>query len=164
MRRDDLAETALGLMVVAVAIGFFVFAAQRGAPGATAAGYPLHAAFPKADGVAPGTEVRLSGIKVGAVSDVQLLPAERNYWAKVAFTVRSDVKIPSDSTARITSDGLLGGAHVALEPGGAPDMLAEGGEIINTEGSADPFGLLAELLENMVSRLENNGQQETAAP
>lgn len=141
MTRDDLAETILGFAVVVVAAVFLVFAAQRGGVGATAGGYAIHAAFPNVDGVSAGSEVRLSGVKVGTVTDVRLLPDKDN-WVRVDIAVRADVKIPTDSTARIAS-GLLGGAHVALESGGSKDQLAAGGEIMNTQGAIDPLSLLA---------------------
>jgi phospholipid/cholesterol/gamma-HCH transport system substrate-binding protein len=56
------------------------------------------------------------------------------------------VPLPSDSTAKITSDGLLGGAHVVIEPGGASDNLKAGGEIENTQGAVDLFGLVGQML------------------
>lgn len=155
MTRDDLAETALGFAVVAAAAAFFLFAAQHRGPDIGQA-YPLHAAFSKVDGVAPGTEVRLSGVKVGAVNGVRLLP-ERNYWARVDFSVRSDVKIPADSTVRIASDGLLGGAHVAIEPGGSDQMLAAGGEFTSTEGAIDVFSILAAFAEQGSSAPQEQG-------
>jgi phospholipid/cholesterol/gamma-HCH transport system substrate-binding protein len=142
INRDDLAETLIGLAVVVVAALFFVFAAQQGGAGPAPAGYSVKAAFPRVDGVAKGTEVRLSGVKVGAVTDVTMLP-NRNYWVMVEFTLRSDVKIPTDSTARILADGLLGGAHLALEAGGAEEALPPGAELMNTEGSMDLLSLLS---------------------
>ncbi len=163
MTRDDLAETVLGLAVVIVAGLFLAFAIQRGGVAGAPAGYGLHAAFPRADGMAPGVEVRLSGLKVGAVTDVILLP-EQNYWVRVDFTIRSDVKIPADSTARIASDGLLGGWHLAIESGASQTMLANGGQIEQTEGSVDAFGLLGEVLEGMVQRLEQMSTQGAPRP
>lgn len=161
--RDDFAETLLGLAVVIVAGLFLVFALQRGGVQGGPAGYGLSATFPRADGMAPGTEVRLSGVKVGAVTGVELLP-EQFYWVRVNFTVRSDVKIPADSTARISSDGLLGGWHIAIESGASQTMLADGGQIEQTEGSVDAFGLLGEVLEGMVSRLEQMSLQGAPRP
>jgi phospholipid/cholesterol/gamma-HCH transport system substrate-binding protein len=58
----------------------------------------------------------------------------------------SDVKLPSDSTAKITSDSLLGGVHVAIAPGAALDDLKPGGEIDNTQGAVDLFGLIGQVI------------------
>ena len=54
------------------------------------------------------------------------------------------VKLPSDSTAKITSDSLLGGMHVAIAPGASPEDLKAGGEIENTQGAVDLFGLIGQ--------------------
>ena len=52
--------------------------------------------------------------------------------------------LPADSTAKITSDSLLGGVHVAIGAGGAAEDLKPGGEIENTQGAVDLFGLIGQ--------------------
>lgn len=140
-QNGNLGETLLGAIVAAVAIGFLTFAISRAGGGDSASGYALTARFDRIDGIASGSDVRLSGVKVGAVSGVAVDP--ETYLAKVDFTVARDVKIPDDSAARVTSDGLLGGAYLALEPGGSVDMLPPGGEVVNTQGSIDLLTLFA---------------------
>jgi phospholipid/cholesterol/gamma-HCH transport system substrate-binding protein len=41
---------------------------------------------------------------------------------------------------------LLGGAHVVIEPGGSTDSLKPGGQIENTQGAVDLFGLVGQML------------------
>ena len=62
--------------------------------------------------------------------------------ARLTITVSNGVQVLDDSTARIASDGLLGGAYVAIEPAGM-DALPAGGEIPNTQGSVDLLTLFA---------------------
>ena len=45
------------------------------------------------------------------------------------------LKLPVDSSAAITSEGILGGSYIALTPGGEPDMLRPGDEITDTQGA-----------------------------
>jgi phospholipid/cholesterol/gamma-HCH transport system substrate-binding protein len=71
----------------------------------------------------------------------------KTYFAATELTIDKGVNLPSDSTARISSDGLLGGAHVSIEPGGAEDMLPPGGEIQNTQGAVDLFGLIGQMIK-----------------
>ena len=126
-------------------------------------GYALSARFSRADGVSSGTDVRLSGVKVGSVSSVTLDP--QTYFAKVGMNVSSSVKIPDDSTARIATDGLLGGAYISLEPGGSPDMLAANGEIANTQGSVDLLTLLASAVGGAAGGgKQESGTSETKTP
>lgn len=139
--KEQAAETILGALVAFVAIGFLVFAVTRAGAGEAAGGYPLVARFNRVDGVNVGADVRLSGVKVGTVSAVGVDPT--TYLAKLTLSVDRTVKLPDDSSARVASDGLLGGAYVALEPGGSAEMLASGGEIANTTGTVDLLSLLA---------------------
>lgn len=139
--KDQAAETILGAIVAAVAVGFLGFAVTRAGAGETAGGYELVARFNRIDGINVGADVRLSGVKVGTVSSVGIDPT--TYLAKTTLSVSRDVKLPDDSIAKVASDGLLGGGYIALEPGGSSEMLAAGGEIANTTGTVDLLSLLA---------------------
>lgn len=141
MAKEEAAETMVGAIVALVAVAFLVFAVARAGQGETSGGYKLVASFDRVDGVAVGSDVRLSGVKIGTVSTVGLDP--QDYRAKVTLAVDPTVKVPADSSAKIASDGLLGGAYVAIEPGGAAEMLPSGGQIENTQGSVDLITLFA---------------------
>ena len=141
MAREDAAETLVGAVVVAVAVGFLGFAMVRAGAGEGGAGYQLVGAFDRVDGIAVGSDVRMSGVKVGTVSGVALDPAD--YKAKVTVAIDRKVKVPTNSSAKIASDGLLGGAFVSIEPGGSADMLPAGGQFENTQGSVDLITLFA---------------------
>jgi len=144
--KEQAAETILGAIVAAVAIGFLAFAVTRAGAGEASGGYPLTARFNRVDGVNVGADVRLSGVKVGTVSAVGI--DEKTYLAQLTLSVSPTVKLPDDSTARVASDGLLGGGYIALEPGGSAEMLASGGEIANTQGTIDLLSLLAAAASN----------------
>jgi phospholipid/cholesterol/gamma-HCH transport system substrate-binding protein len=136
-------ETFIGMLVVAVfaVVLFFAYSANgRG----SASGYDVKASFTSVDGVSPGTDVRLNGIKIGTVSSMELDP--KTYQAVLHFTVRSDVQIPDDSSVKITSAGLLGGEYLAIVPGGSDKMLASGGVLTNTQGSIDFASLIGRVI------------------
>ena len=59
--------------------------------------------------------------------------------------VSADVTLPDDSDARVVSDGLLGRAYIAIEPGGSFDNIPTdgSGEIIYTRGAVDLLTLFA---------------------
>ncbi|MDX2233385.1 MAG: outer membrane lipid asymmetry maintenance protein MlaD [Hyphomonadaceae bacterium] len=140
-QKEQAAETILGAIVAAVAIGFLGFAITRAGSAEAAGGYELFARFQRADGVAVGSDVRISGVKVGAVREVALDP--ETFYAKVTLTLDPVVKLPDDSSAKVASDGLLGGAYVSLDAGGSEAILTPGSEILNTQGSVDLLSLLA---------------------
>lgn len=140
--KEQSTETLVGAVVALVAAGFLSYAVLRaGAGEGGGGGYPLVAQFDRVNGIAVGSDVRMSGVKVGAVSNVSLDP--ETYRARVTLNLRRSIKVPEDSSARITSDGLLGGAYIGVEPGGSADMLAAGEEIAQTQGSVDLLTLLS---------------------
>lgn len=138
--RDNIVEALIGLAVLLVAIGFVVFAYDRTEGGSFSDGYVLKARFPNVAGVSPGTDVRVAGIKVGSVATQAIDPA--TYQAVVELTVDKAIRMPIDSSAAITSEGLLGGNFIALSPGGDPVMLKPGEEITETSGATDLMALI----------------------
>ncbi|MGD9965066.1 MAG: MlaD family protein [Hyphomonadaceae bacterium] len=133
-------ETILGAGVAVVAVGFFLFAAAQAGQTGAAGGYDLVARFQRVDGVGVGTDVRISGVKVGVVRTLELDP--ETYDAVLTLTVANGIQVLDQSNARIASDGLLGGAYVAIEPAGL-DPLPAGAEIPNTQGAIDLLTLFA---------------------
>jgi phospholipid/cholesterol/gamma-HCH transport system substrate-binding protein len=139
--QSNLVETLIGAIVLAVAGVFFFFAyGIVGAGGSD--GTKLIARFDRIDGISVGSDVRMSGIKIGTVSNLNLDPPPF-YTARVELSVSESVQLPDDSSIKITSDGLLGGAYLSLEAGGSETLLANGGEIKNTQGSIDLIGLIS---------------------
>ncbi len=138
--KENIVEALVGLVVVLVAIGFVVFAYDRTQAGGTAGGYVLKARFPNIAGVSPGTDVRVSGIKVGRVVKQSLDPV--SFQAIVELGVDKALKLPTDSSAAVTTEGLLGGTYIALTPGGETDVLKPGDEILETSGATDLMGLV----------------------
>jgi len=127
--KRSLVETFLGGLVVVVAVGFFVFALQATDVGAVD-GYGLKARFLRVGGLEVGSDVRISGVKVGTVTDRQL--DTESFEAVVLFKVSSELRLPTDTQAVVTSEGLLGNKYLRLIPGSATDTVAEGGEISQT--------------------------------
>lgn len=134
----------MGLVVLALAAVFLVYSLSVGGVKAKSGSYEVTAKFGQVGALATGASVSVAGVKVGTVSDVTLDP--KTYLAVVRLSLDPSVKLPSDSSAKITSDSLLGGVHVAIAPGGAADDLKPGGEIENTQGSVDLFGLVGQVL------------------
>lgn len=134
------AEILAGAAVLAVALGFTLYAARGAGLGSTGDSYPLTASFRSIEGVSIGTDVRLAGVKVGTVTDIRLNP--ETYFADATISMRKDVAVPVDSTILIASEGLLGGTFVEVQPGGALEMLEPGGEIEDTQGAVSLITLL----------------------
>jgi len=141
---ENVAETLVGALVLATAIGFVVYTAQGTDVSVGSGEYAVSANFRKADGLTIGGDVRISGVKVGTVTSLTL--DTKTYNAKVGFSIRDDVEIPTDSSARIASEGLLGGSYVSIEPGADDLMLADGGTLTYTQGSIDILDLVGKAI------------------
>lgn len=137
---ENRAELLAGAAVLAVAIGFLVYANRDSAYVRTAGSYPLTASFRSVEGISVGSDIRMAGVKVGTITDLTLNPA--TFMADARLEVRSDLALPDDSIIMISSEGLLGGNFVELQPGGSPDNLAPGAQIENTQGAVSIITLL----------------------
>jgi phospholipid/cholesterol/gamma-HCH transport system substrate-binding protein len=134
MHRNTL-ETVMGAIVLLAAAGF-VALAYEAADVKGNDGYEIAAEFGSTGGLSVGDDVRISGIKVGQITAQQLDPI--TYVAKVSIAIEPTIKIPIDSSARITAASLLGGNYLELMPGAATDTLGAGAVIYDTR---DPISL-----------------------
>ena len=143
---ENRAEILAGAAVLAAAIGFLVYA--TGGQGLTpAAGtYQLKASFRSVDGITSGSDVRLAGVKVGSITALTLNP--ETFFADASIALDSKIQLPTDTAILISSEGLLGGNFVELVPGGAPDLLAPGDEIEDTQGSVSLISLLMKFVSS----------------
>lgn len=143
---ENRAEVVVGAAVLAVAAGFLIYAGQVAGISATSGSYPLTASFRSLEGINVGTDVRLAGVKIGAVTDVTLNP--KTYRADTTISVDQGIEIPDDSSILISSEGLLGGNFVEIQPGGSPFAFEQGAEIEDTQGSVSLVSLLMKFVSS----------------
>lgn len=156
--KENIVEAFIGAAVVATAIGFVSFAYARTSAGEGNNGYSIDARFPNVTGITVGTDVRLAGIKIGTVSKQNLDP--KTFQAVLSLSLDPAIKLPIDSSAAITSEGLLGGNYIALTPGGESDMLRSGDEITDTQGATDLMGLIGSVINKSGSTDKSDGTQK----
>jgi len=160
--KTNLVETAVGAVVILIAAAFFTFAYTTSGIGRGAGGSTLTAEFDNAAGINIGSDVRMSGVKIGTVVD-QKLNLE-NYQAALTISVDPNIKIPEDSTAKITSEGLLGSNFVALEPGGSETLLKSGDRLTYTQGAVDIWSLVSQyMFDSSKEKSETSPQSEPPA-
>ena len=143
---ENKTEALVGAGVLIAAAGFLWYAAGATAAGGSSGGasYPLTASFRSAEGISVGTDVRLAGVKIGAVRGLDLNP--QTFRADATFTIAEGIDVPEDSIVAITSEGLLGGNFVEIVPGGSPFNLEPGEEIVDTQGAISLIGLLTKFV------------------
>jgi phospholipid/cholesterol/gamma-HCH transport system substrate-binding protein len=147
MQGRSLAEIATGAVILAVALlflGYAVLNSGRGTVIGNGEGTRLTARFDRIDGIASGADVRIAGVRVGSVTETRIDP--QTFSAELTMRVDGGLRLPTDTSAEVTSEGLLGGRYVSLVPGGSDKVLADGGRITQTQGSVSLEALLGRFI------------------
>lgn len=143
MRRDVI-EPIVGALVLLVAGAFAWYAYTSTGAGLGRTGYEVIAQFDRVGSLTSGSDVRISGIKVGTITGLALDP--KTYVAEVRIGLASSVQLPEDSVAQITSDGLLGGQYLSIAPGNADRALKAGERLRYTQAPVDLMQLLGKFM------------------
>lgn len=166
MARRNAAEIVTGLAVLVVAAGFLGYAVAHSGQSSVGGGYPLYARFNSIAGLNVGSDVRIAGVKVGTVDDATIDP--KSYLAQVKMTIRNGVELPKDTSIVVSSESLLGGEYLALQPGGDEAILKPGDTITATQGAVSLQDLLGRFIfsaTNMVSAMtQNGGKSDNTTP
>ncbi len=139
-------ETVLGAVVLFIAGFFLVFSYQTSNVGSVD-GYEITAEFSGIGGLRPGDEVQISGVKIGTVKTVGL--NDETYLERVTMSIEQTVRLPEDTAALISSESLLGGRFLSLEPGAAEEMITAGGHIQYTQAPQNLEQLLGQFIFSM---------------
>lgn len=156
----NLIETLMGAVVLVVA-GLFLIFAYSTTNVRPVRGYNIFAKFERVDGLAPGAEVRLSGIKIGTVVEQKLEP--NTYLAVVTMSIDGQVRLPVDTVAQITSEGLLGSNFVSLVPGAEEKVVSPGGELRFTQAPVNLVQMLGKFIFNSAESQGGQGQGSGAS-
>lgn len=138
---ENTTEALVGAAVLAGAAAFLIYA--DGLTGFSQGGSTAHeytASFRSIQGVSVGTDVRMAGVKVGSVTELEF--NSETFRADATFAVDETINLPEDTAVVVASEGLLGGNFVELLPGGALENLAPGSEIEDTQSSIGLVNLL----------------------
>lgn len=86
-----------------------------------------------AGGVAPRTQIRISGVQVGTVTHVDILPK----GAKIDLKINGNIKIPTGSHIEIVSRGVLGDVYMEIERNESGSGFLKSGDYLpfSTDGN-----------------------------
>ncbi len=157
--RGNVIETVMGAVVLVVAALFLVFAYNTSQLRSVSGGYDVTANFEAVDGIRKGSDVRISGIKVGSVVSEVLDP--KTFLATLRMSVEPSLKLPDDTVAEIVSSSLLGDKYLSLVPGGSDKVIAPGGRIKYTQSSVNLEHLIGQMIFSTPGKKPGGG---AAAP
>ncbi len=136
-------EAKVGLFVL-LGVILLVYMSLRlgGIKFGRAEGYSLTVDFDSAAGLDKGSSVRVAGVEVGKIKDIQL----KNNKAHLILQINPETKIGKDFTAVLTTKGLLGEKYLELIPGSpAAPALKDGEAVTRTTTYVDMDRLLTVL-------------------
>ncbi len=148
--RQGRVELGVGILVVAC-LGALLAVALGGISGAPA-GTVFRASFGHIDGIDAGSDVRIAGVSVGRVVSTAIDP--NSFLATVTFRVRPGIALPVDTSAAITSEGLLGGDYLSIAPGGDRHDIPPGGLITATQGAIGLQALLGQFIGSVTGLMD----------
>ncbi len=143
-------DLAVGLFVIAGFVGLAYLSIEVGGAYPRGLGWlRARRELRRIGGLKPKAAVKIAGVKVGQVLSIDL---NDRHEAVVRLDLMEGLDLDVDTEASIMTSGLLGDQFVALEPGGADDMLHSG----------EPLGIThsAIQLESLIGRLVNNAELE----
>ena len=133
-----------------------------------------YAAYDQINGVQAASPIMMKGVKIGTVTGISFDP-QRSDNVVLQFTIKRQYHIPTDSEAKIYSNGLMGGKAIEINYGTARTYLQKGDtlrsvrerDLMDVAGSELDFfkqkvsqvtGDLSRTLTNLNHLMEANAQ------
>src|SRR5215510_12632848 len=123
MQRNVL-ETVMGAVVLLAAAAFLFIVYSAAGVSEASGGYHVVMRLDQGGSIAPGTDVRAAGVKVGSVVKQEF--DAKAFQAVITLDVEQRVQLPTDSSANVDQDGLLGNSYVNLQLGSDDTMMKDG--------------------------------------
>ncbi len=127
MKKDHINYVAVGsfvLAMLALLIASLLYISGQGDATDT-----YYVSYTNISGIHDGTTVTYGGYKIGKIENVRPLRGEKGTRYRVTLAVHDGWTIPSDSTAQITSPGILAEKTIEIREGKSTTLLSPGDEI-----------------------------------
>ena len=141
----------IGAISLAVIAAMILVAFKASSLPVIGGGDVYYASFSEAGGLKPNDEVRIAGVRVGKVEEVELAGDH----VRVAFRVEDDAEFGQETHAAIKVKTLLGSMFLALEPAGDGQM--DEGYEIPVDRTSSPY----DVVEAFTGLAETSGEIDT---
>jgi len=143
-------ETRIGIFVALVVLAAVFILDIVGGPDRFTRGRHLYALFENVQELKIGDRVKMAGVEIGRVQDIQLVDQK----VKVKMKVRRDAEVRVDSVATIQFTGLVGQNYVTISFGTPGKTLAEDGTVLPGAEQPDLNSIMAKL-DSVAGGVEN---------
>ena len=121
-------------------------------------GYHVKARFENIGGLKVKAPVTVAGVRIGRVTDIYF--DSEDYQAVAVLNISKQyAALPKDTGASILTSGLLGEQYISLEPGGSPEVLAEGDELTLTQSALVLEKIIGQFLFGKAAENQKEGSQ-----
>lgn len=150
------------LVGIFVALGFGVFTFlvfnMGGGGGVFSSTYTLYARFPEVKGLHPGSEISLSGLRIGVVKDITVsADGTKDLIIELSLAKKMKPQIRQDSNAMIRTQGVLGDKYIEVSIGSPNSPEQEAGTFIRAGQEADLFSKSGNLVEGISKQFKDGG-------
>ncbi len=146
-RRSFAAGTGLFILLGFAALAFLATQTTSIANTYQGDSYTVKARFTNVGQLKERAPVKIAGVRIGSVKSIELEPQQLDALVELSIDKHFD-QIPDDSSAAVFTSGLLGDQYIALRPGGSPEMLQNGDEVILTQSAVQLEDLIGKFLVN----------------
>jgi phospholipid/cholesterol/gamma-HCH transport system substrate-binding protein len=144
-------ETKLGIFVILAVFAAWIIVETLGSADWFSHGYHVTAQFDTVQDLKPGDRVKMAGVEIGRVDDIQLTDTK----VKVFMKLHDNAMVKTDSKASIKFTGLMGQNFVALDFGSPTNnTLAENGTVLSSVEQPDLSAIMTKL-DGAVDGIQN---------
>lgn len=127
--------------------------------------YQVHATFDNIGGLKVRAPLKVGGVVIGRVTNIQLDP--QTFLPQVTIGIDERYNdIPNNSSLSIKTSGLLGEQYIALSVGfddGETEMLKEGSKIVDTKSAMVLEDLIGQFLYGDKNKQQDNNAEDASA-
>jgi ABC-type transport system involved in resistance to organic solvents, periplasmic component len=143
-------ETRIGIFVALTALAAVFILEMIGGIEKFTRGYHMHAMFNTVQELKVGDRVKLAGVEIGRVENIELAEGK----VKVTMKIRKSAGVKTDSVATVRFAGLMGQNSVWITFGSPSAPIAENNTILQTSEQPDLNAIMTKL-DNVASGVEN---------
>lgn len=126
-------EVKVGVFAVAVLLAAWFGARFLKGSELFSNNYNYYAYYDQVGGIQTASHVMIYGVKVGSVTSVTLND-DPTKGVELELSIDKRYRIPSDSKARIFSNGVMGGKAIDIVMGSSPQYIEDGGTLASEVG------------------------------
>ncbi len=135
MQGTKLQDVLVGLFIASGIVALFFMALQISnlSGFSEEKTYTISAHFENLGGLKVKSPVSIAGVRIGRVTNIFV--DKESYEAVVEMDIKTQYRLPDDTSASIFTAGLLGEQYIGLDPGGSEDMIEPDGVIDITQSA-----------------------------